>query len=797
MTSPKLVTSVIVAGLLLCLTGCIGFSSGQKSSQLPADFSIGMNPGSVTVLKGASTTATASISAQGSFSGTVELALSGAPSGVTASLSSNAVNTSGDTTVSIAVSKSAAAGTYQVTLFAASGSLSHSTTVTLVVSSTTATPDFSISAAPASQTIAPGQSTSFNVNVAALYGFTGPVSLTASGLPSGMQASFNPASISTAGAATLNLSTTNSVATGAYTLTIAGASGTLTHSTTVTVTVTATAPPPDFSISAAPASQSVAAGNSTSFSVTVSAINGFTGTVGLAESGMPAGMLASCTPSSITGSGTCTLNVTTTSSTATGTYTLTITGTNGNLVHSTIVKVTVTAVTAPPDFTLSVSPSSQSITAGNSTTYTATVSALNGFTGTVSLSTSTLPAGITGTFSPASITKSGSSTLTLTSSTSTAAGTYGLTLSGTSGVLAHSKNASVVVAAAIPGAAMNVMQFPGATSDPWFKDVPTYLFNNPTVNGATIAIEWGGVDQGPSAGSSQYDWSYYDGIIQPWITAGKKVNIVTWAVADNSNNICGPQGQYGSPNIGNCAIPTYIWNLLGSSNETTCTSQYGTQQMPNYLATPFQTNYQAFFAAVIQHYGNNPNIGYIRFGLGHGGETIPVAGWYDTTTACGQAYVNQWGVTVQTWENYLSSMLNYEATLNSPVQLMVGITPLGIYNSGLPAYVAGVAVPLNIGFGSQGLQESDVNNCSGSSANWCTLFSQYTPQVPLELQTVGQSCPDKSCPTGSLADIIPFAVANHATVFEIYYEDWLVAYDPNYPGYYPAYQPVLKAAAGK
>jgi hypothetical protein len=45
--------------------------------------------------------------------------------------------------------------------------------------------------------------------------------------------------------------------------------------------------------------------------------------------------------------------------------------------------------------------------------------------------------------------------------------------------------------------------------------------------------------------------------------------------------------------------------------------------------------------------------------------------------------------------------------------------------------------------------------------------------------------------------LIPWAVANHAKVFEIYYQDWLTAYDPNYPGFYPAYQPVLQAAAGQ
>lgn len=691
MISPKLVTGVAAACLLLCLTGCLGFSSNQKSVQPPpVDFSLNITPTSATVTKGGSTSVTASVSAQGGFSGTVQLDVTGAPAGVTASLSSSSVNGSGDPTLSVTTSNSAAPGTYTLTLWAASGSLSHNVNFSLVVSSTTT---------------------------------------------------------------------------------------------------------PDFSLSATPSSQTVTAGSSTSFTVSASGSNGFTGTVALVESGIPAGMLASCSPASISGSGSCTLNVSTTSSTAAGTYTLTITGTSGTLIHSATVSVTVNATTLSPDFTLSASPGSQSVTAGNSTTFTASVSAQNGFTGTVVLAATGLPTGVTASFAPASISTSGSSTLTLTSSKSVAAGTYTLTISGTSGILAHNTNVSLVVSAAVTGAAMNVLEFPGATGDPWFKDVPTYLFNNSTVNGATIGIEWGGSDQGPSAGSSQYDWTYPDAQMQPWVQAGKKVNFVVWANADNSKNACGPEGQYGTNNIGNCAIPTYVWTALGSSNYTTCTSQYGTQQLPNYFATAFQSNYQKFMVAVIQHYQGNPNIGYIRFGLGHGGESLPVAGWNDTTTACGQAYVNAWGLTIQTWENYLSSMLNYQGSLNSPVQLMVGVTPMN--GATVPDYVAPIAVQNNIGFGSQGLEATDVNNCSGSTADWCSLFGQYTGQVPLELQTIGQSCPTGTCTTGSLVDLIPFAVTNHATVFEIYYQDWLTAYDPNYPGYFPAYQPVLQAAAGK
>ena len=67
-------------------------------------------------------------------------------------------------------------------------------------------------------------------------GFSGSVSLSASGLPSGITASFNP--VSTTGTSTLTLTASGSAATGTVTVTITGTSGTLTQAATIMLTVT-------------------------------------------------------------------------------------------------------------------------------------------------------------------------------------------------------------------------------------------------------------------------------------------------------------------------------------------------------------------------------------------------------------------------------------------------------------------------------------------------------------------------------------------------------------------------------
>src|SRR5205823_5584872 len=55
-----------------------------------------------------------------------------------------------------------------------------------------------------------------------------------------------------------------------------------------------------------------------------------------------------------------------------------------------------------PDFSLNASPTTQTIRSGGSASYTVTVTPSGGFTGTVGLSVSSLPAGASATFNPPS-----------------------------------------------------------------------------------------------------------------------------------------------------------------------------------------------------------------------------------------------------------------------------------------------------------------------------------------------------------------------------------------------------------
>ena len=105
---------------------------------------------------------------------------------------------------------------------------------------------------------------------------------------------------------------------------------------------------PDFSISASPATQTVVATMSTSYTVTVSAIAGFTGTATMSVSGLPTGSTASFNPPTVTGSGSSALAVNTAVSTPLGNYTLTITAVSGGITHTANVNLMVVGAPAPP-----------------------------------------------------------------------------------------------------------------------------------------------------------------------------------------------------------------------------------------------------------------------------------------------------------------------------------------------------------------------------------------------------------------------------------------------------------------
>lgn len=213
-------------------------------------------------------------------------------------------------------------------------------------SSTTPTPAASITMTLGSQTVTltQGQSSTVMVTLARV-AFTGSISLAATGLPSGVTATFAPASVPDGTtSSTMTLTATSSAAAGTSTVTVT-ASGTGVTSKTATFGLTVSVAG-SYSMTPSPASLTLTQGATATSTINITRTGGFAQDVSLAASGLPAGVTAAFNPSPVTG--TSSVVTFTAASTATaGAAAVTITGTTPGLANqTTTVNLTVASQTA-------------------------------------------------------------------------------------------------------------------------------------------------------------------------------------------------------------------------------------------------------------------------------------------------------------------------------------------------------------------------------------------------------------------------------------------------------------------
>ena len=395
------------------------------------DFTISTNPNSVTVNASVSGTSTVTVAPLNGFTGTVTLALTTNSTNLVCALSSTSIiGGSGTATLSC---RGSPAGNYLATAIGTSGSLTHSATVIYHVQ------DFAVATTPASVSVTTGAAGTSTISVSPLNGFTETVSLAATSNSTSISCSLSSTSIGGAsGTSTLSCSANIP---GNYLATITGSSGGLSHSATATYHVTAA---PDFSISANPTSMNVNAGATGISTITVSPLNGFTGTVTLAVTTNSTNL--SCNLSSTTisgGSGTSTLSCV---GSAPSNYLATVNSTSARLSH--LATVTYYA----QDFSISANPTSVNVSLAVAGTSTITVAPLNGFAGTVALGVTTNSSNLACVLSSSGITGgSGTSTLSCNSSLP---GNYLATVTGTNNSLSHTTSVTYHISV-LPGFAMS------------------------------------------------------------------------------------------------------------------------------------------------------------------------------------------------------------------------------------------------------------------------------------------------------------------------------------------------------
>src|SRR5438876_1150900 len=327
-----------------------------------------------------------------------------------------------------------------------------------IVTSAATTPDFTMSAHPNTLTIPQGSAGKSIILLTSVNGFQGnvtlspPVSCLAIGCP---QYTIRPTVVQLAanqnatGGFTIYTFSQTPLAT--YNVTVTGTSGSISHSVDVTFTVVSSAPAPDFTMTANPSSLNIPAGTTGKSTIVLTSLNGFSGTVNLYASPSPLCPSPACStwsidPTSVNlvPNGTATATLSIFGGTQGGYGNVTVYGSSGSLSHSVIVSF---KISPSPDFTITLSPSSQTVRKGSTATFTIRVTGTNGFNNTIDLTATIAPVTRHGPAIslPSPVGPYSTSTLTVSTTRSTQLGTYTITVTATSGSLTHTSTVTVTV----------------------------------------------------------------------------------------------------------------------------------------------------------------------------------------------------------------------------------------------------------------------------------------------------------------------------------------------------------------
>jgi hypothetical protein len=208
-----------------------------QAAPTPA-FTMSLSATSLSIAQGASGSSTITITRTGGFTGAVNLAATGLPAGVTAAFNPTPA-TGTSSTLTLTASATATTGSANVTVTGSGTGVTNQTATIALTVTAGAVGSISIALSPTTVTLPQGGSVTSTVTLTRLGGFNGPVSIAASGLPTGVTASFNPPSFTTGVTSTLTLNASSTAATGAATVTVTASAAAVQNATgTIGLTVT-------------------------------------------------------------------------------------------------------------------------------------------------------------------------------------------------------------------------------------------------------------------------------------------------------------------------------------------------------------------------------------------------------------------------------------------------------------------------------------------------------------------------------------------------------------------------------
>ncbi len=206
--------------------------------------------------------------------------------------------------------------------------------------------DFSISMSPNTMCLEQGKSGSTEISVVSIGEFNSEVALSVWGVPFGTTVSFDPGDkVIPTGNTSLEIQTSASTPTGSHVILVLAVGGEECHYCYLNLEVTC--PPvdpaakPDFAIAANPQKQVITRGDTASFTINLTSIDGFSSPVNVGVYGLPLESIYSFSSNPLVPDGSTTLTIDTTSTIRYGTHHVLVVGVGGGKVHYCYVRLMV------------------------------------------------------------------------------------------------------------------------------------------------------------------------------------------------------------------------------------------------------------------------------------------------------------------------------------------------------------------------------------------------------------------------------------------------------------------------
>ncbi len=230
------------------------------------------------------------------------------------------------------------------------------------------------------------------------------------------------------------------------------------------------------------------------------------------------------------------------------------------------------------------------------------------------------------------------------------------------------------------------------------------------------------------------------------------------------------------------ATPDYVVAALGGLNGPNMIHcgpvvVHGTSKQrpatPVYWRSAYGDNWKKFISAALAKYQGDPRVSCIRFGLGAGGEVVPMIE-ADTDSTC-KAEWNAAGMSYNTWLSYTAGVVDYIGSLNPTVPIFAPVSYIYSWDQGTVGFanvLGAEAAKFHFSVGNSGY--------SGVDTAWNTLYAKVRQTTQTYMQPANDHLSESVTDPKFMANILAAADQANIKTYELYPDIYQAAYQSGF-----------------